>query len=357
MNENNNSELNNNNTINSNNNMLNGNIPLNNAEIPVQNQNTINTIPNINIGTNMVENQNINPSTNAFQNNPNNMMQESTINSTLAVTKKKSNIVLIIIILLLVLGGITGAYFILKPSDISKPSSTTNSNKNNSKKSKENNLVVLPTGRTKNNLKVGDEICVNGDTTECFNFIGYDGNNIKMLSKWNLNVGSYAKGTVTNLQDSDVRGSGSSGAKYGTVAFSGTNYWYDGSSLKAKYGSAWDTNNIYDTDYSDASGTNYSVAYYVENYKDTLETYGLTVQEARLLTYREATDSSIGCDKSSYSCPTDGFITNTSFWLGSALSTDSVWFVRSGGGFDFGGYYGVYSFGVRPVVVISKSDI
>ena len=45
----------------------------------------------------------------------------------------------------------------------------------------------LPEGKTKDNLQVGDEICIK---SECFNFIGYDGNNIKMLSKWNLKVGN-----------------------------------------------------------------------------------------------------------------------------------------------------------------------
>ena len=229
-------------------------------------------------------------------------------------------------------------------------------------------IVSLPAGRTKDNLQVGDEICVHGTTTECFNFIGYDGNNIKMLSKWNLKVGNIYNsfGTKTGeysstdagygLQSSEARGLVSGTSTFnGTVAFSETSYWFDGSSLKSKYGLSYPAD-VYDTDYGDASGTNYSVAYYVENYKDTLETYGLTVQSARLLTYSEATDASIGCD--SDSCPTSGFITNTSFWLGSAYGSDSVWFVYSFGDFN---YYDSYDsdsvIGVRPVVVISKSDI
>ena len=141
------------------------------------------------------------------------------------------------------------------------------------------------------------------------------------------------------------------------MAFSGTYYWAAGVKLKSKYGSAWDTNNIYDTDYNEASGNNYSVAYYVENYKNTLESYGLTVNDARLLTYSEATDSSIGCIKTSLSCPTTGFITNTSFWLGSARDDFSMWLVSS-----VGGFYGIDSdypdrYGVRPVIVIPKSTI
>lgn len=230
--------------------------------------------------------------------------------------------------------------------------------------------ISLPDGRTKDNLQVGDEICINGPTTECFNFIRYDEDeDIVMLSKYNLKVGniSNSSGTKTGeytssdsgygLQSSEAGGYVSGKTGYGTVVFSGTNYWYDGSSLKSEYGSAWNTNNIYDTDYSDASGNNYSVAYYVENYKDILESYGPMIKDARLLTYAEATDSSIGCDVTNYRCPTTGFINNTTFWLGSASNYNNVWLVSSDGGFGNSSFGAGMYFGVRPVVVISKSDI
>ena len=225
--------------------------------------------------------------------------------------------------------------------------------------------ITIPSGRTKDNLQIGDEICVEGDTTECFNFIRYDGDNVVMLSKWNLKVGNIynSSGTKTGeysssdtgygLQSSEALGYVSGQTRYGTVAFSGTNYWYDGSDLKSKYGSAWNTNNIYDTDYSAASGTNYSVAYYVDNYKDILETYGLTVQSARLLTYSEA-KTNVGCGSSS--CPT-GFIRNTSFWLGSANSYDYVRRVYASGTFNYTTYSQAQYNGVRPVIVINKNAI
>ena len=224
--------------------------------------------------------------------------------------------------------------------------------------------LTLPTGRTKDNLQVGDEICIEGTTTECFNFIGYEDNDIKMLAKWNLNVGNNPKGTATNLQDSDVKGYVSSGTKYGNVAFSQIDYWFDGSNLKSKYGSSYPAD-VYDTDYvtgPNFSGngfytTGYSIAYYVEEYKDKLEDYGVTINDARLLTYAEATGSSIGCDGSNYSCPTNGFITNTSFWLGSAYDFLNVWFVIPDGNFRYSDYSYDNSFGVRPVIVISKDNI
>ena len=227
-------------------------------------------------------------------------------------------------------------------------------------------VQIMNSERNKDTLQVGDEICINGATQECFNFIRYDGDNVVMLSKWNLKVGDIynSSGIKTReytssdsgygLQSSEMRGTY---PRYGIVAFSNTNYWYDGSNLKTKYGSDWDTNNIYDTDYNDATGNNYSLAYYVEGYKTKLTSYGATIKDARLLTYSEATDSSIGCSQSSWSCPTTGFITNTSFWLGSvSRGINNVWDVESDG--SFGAYHFTHNFlGVRPVVVISKSYI
>ena len=231
-------------------------------------------------------------------------------------------------------------------------------------------LYSLPEGRNDYNLQVGDEICINRNTTECFNFIRYDGNNIVMLSKWNLKVGDIYDSSSTligsyssdddgyGLQSSEARGYVANQTKYGTVEFSKTGYWAEGSIIKSKYGSVWDDNNIYDSDYDDATGNNYSVAYYVENYKDKLEQYGVTVKEARLLTYSEAT-TNVGCSDSTHDCPsTNGFIINTTFWFGSAYSNSGVWITTSGGVF---GTYGTYSFGeragVRPVIAVSKSDV
>ena len=237
-------------------------------------------------------------------------------------------------------------------------------------------IQIMNSERTKDNLQVGDEVCINGDTTECFNFYGYDGNNMKLLSKYNLKVGKIydSGGTETGsysssdtgygLQSSEAKGYVDGQTRYGTVEFSATNYWYDGSSLKSKYGSSYPAD-VYDTDYKtepnfSSSGfntTGYSIAYYVEEYKKILEDYGVTIADARLLTDSEATSSSIGCSESNYNCPTNGFITNTSFWLGSAYDDIYLWNVYSDGDFNYS-LYGYDSIrGVRPVIIISKSDI
>ena len=232
----------------------------------------------------------------------------------------------------------------------------------------EKTLVVLPTGRTKDNLQVGDEICIDGTTTECFYFIGYDDDNIKMLSKYNLNVGNNIQSGVEGVQNNLAIGYNNDLSTQdvehhfpATVAFSTNTYWVDSvnNSLKLNYGSSYPAD-VYDNDYLDASGDNYSIAYYVEQYKDVLESYGLSVEEARLLTYDEAISPSLGCDASTAYCSNE-IIKNTSFWLGTAGNDNvSVWGVIAldvEGNFDDGYSYINYIMGVRPVIVISKSDV
>ena len=240
-------------------------------------------------------------------------------------------------------------------------------------------VEIITPNRTKDTLEVGDEICVNGNTVECFNFLGYDGNNVKMLSKWNLKIGNIYDSNWTKigeytgndtgygLQSSDAKGYVDGASTYnGTAAFSRTRYWDDHGSPKSDYPGAYYPGPNYPTvydpvNYKGAPGeANYSVAYYVEEYKNTLENYGLTVQSARLLTYSEATAASIGCNASNFSCPTTGnsaFITNTTFWLGEAYSNSSIQVVGSYGSFSNYGSNDDGDAGVRPVIVISKSEL
>ena len=264
-------------------------------------------------------------------------------------------------------------------------------------------LIQLPVGRTKDNLQTGDEICINGATQECFNFIRYDGTNnedVVLLSKYNLKVGwnndldnsEYSEPYTSNdpgygLQDSTMRGiveiEENVVVSNGVVSFAPEPYWRDGEHpnyvLKSKYGNNYPVD-VYDTDYVTAPdfsttcegliecwGTpGYSIAYFVEQYKNTLlgSNYRAIIKDARLLTYSEATDSSIGCDANNESCPTNGFITNTSFWLGTAGNDDyinetGIFHIGSFGDFllEVGSFNHAMFYGVRPVIVISKSNL
>ena len=224
--------------------------------------------------------------------------------------------------------------------------------------------LTLPTGRTKDNLQVGDEVCANG-TDECFYFIRYDGSNnedLVLLAKYDLNVGfSPEDGEETYLQDSRL-----DPYNYynGGVRFAAEYYWAPDYNLDSKYGDSFPAY-VYDSNYGDApqkiNGTyvlnNYSIAYYVETYKNILINQGVPVKLARLISYEEVTDPSIGCvGQYTYQCPRNTFITNTSFWIGSAKDQDDVWSIASSGSFTDYGFNNEMFMGVRPIIVISKSN-
>ena len=176
-----------------------------------------------------------------------------------------------------------------------------------------------------------------------------DATHVKLLSKWNLNVGSNAKGTATNLQDSDVKGILLSGTKYGNVPFSSTDYW----SSTVSTHPAW----VYTNEKT--SGTyKASIAEYVDNYVIYLTQQGVSVT-GRLIKQEELV--TLGCNSSTYYCDSSNnhggtapaWVYQTSYWSGSA-DKGCVWSVASDGIFSFDSYCSDdYAFGVRPVIILA----
>ena len=229
----------------------------------------------------------------------------------------------------------------------------------------------LPEGKTADTLTVGDELCIK---EQCFNFVKYDSNgDAVLLAKWNLNVDGYTNaygGTADNLQNSEVRGEWNDNGTmkdYGRVRFASEAYWYDssigGPGIKPKYNASNYPVDVFDMDYDGAPDTtNYSIAYYVKQYKNILESssYGATIKEARLLTYSEAVNT-LGCDSinnyESGSCPntgSTGFVANTDYFLGTA---ENSYYVRRI-------LYNIILdetvtswHGVRPVLVVETSNL
>ena len=176
--------------------------------------------------------------------------------------------------------------------------------------------------------------------SEQFYTIGTEGDNVKLLSMYNLYVGNSVDSNwnVTPLasptgKQSELARGWINGAEewYGTTALSNTNSTYEGSIVEG----------------------------HVNNYKTILEAdYGVDVVETRLITKDELTSDEIGCSDTDYTCTGSAYpwIYSTSYWSGSALNTDSVWIVYGGGTF-YGSTYRLDSrFGVRPVIIISKSN-
>ena len=174
--------------------------------------------------------------------------------------------------------------------------------------------------------------------TEQFYTIGTEGDNVKLLAMYNLYVGNSVDSDWDTTLLASPTGKQSELAKgwfdganewYGTTAFSNNSSTYAGSIVEG----------------------------YVNNYKTILEAdYGVDVVEARLITKDELieTFACVELDMCSDKYP---WIYSTSYWSETARDTDYVWTVVSNGRFvDYNSYSNDSNFGVRPVIIISKSN-
>ena len=228
-------------------------------------------------------------------------------------------------------------------------------------------LESCPQGKLCQNFYVGAEISI-GD--EIFYTISYNSTNktIALIAKYNLLVGykcndssSYCTEISTTTsgygrQSSTALGciNGNTFPAIGVIGFKSSDYWNGNIGAGKKYPGSYTGN----PNYPNVFDTGSKLYEPVQKYKSYLESIigkGKII-EARLLTYEEAT--ALGCGTSSSNlCP--DFISNTTFWLGSAKSNDKVWEIKS----KYLKYlYGDYMYnntggGVRPVIVISSSDI
>ena len=171
-----------------------------------------------------------------------------------------------------------------------------------------------------------------------FYTIGTEGDNVKLLSMYNLYVGNSVDSSDWNItplasptgKQSELAKGWIDGADewYGTTAFSNTSNIYAGSIVEG----------------------------YVNNYKTILEEdYGVDVVESRLITKDELTDSeTFSCVEYDYCSDKYPWIYSTSYWSVSANHTNGVWYVYNDGGFGSVDYYDDNYFGVRPVIVISQ---
>ena len=249
-------------------------------------------------------------------------------------------------------------------------------------------------------ITAGDEVAID---TEHFYIVSSDSTNTVLLAKYNLLVGdvynksgdtwSFTKtlsssDTGYGLQSSSAKGLYDNGTdRTGVVAFSGKGYWdnrdcvgSESSSscpgtagLKSEYANAANAagkTGSYSTPYPyvyngtmsstapsygtytsagstlrAAQDNGYTIAYYVEGYVNTLKGLGAPNNiEGRLLTNEEA---------SSLSSTVKG---NWSYWLGSAYNSDFVRRVSGGGVYNYG-FWDDNVIGVRPVIIVSTSDI
>ena len=177
--------------------------------------------------------------------------------------------------------------------------------------------------------------------TEQFYTVGTDGDNVKLLAMYNLYVGGdYIDGVwyeygdeATGMQDANMIGikSNSNYDRKGVVPFSSVSLGDSSLSYSGSY-----------------------VEQYTNNYKNILETkFGINVVEARSITYDELTSKEIKCTNSCLK--TYSWIYSSSYYTQSINYMYRPAGVTSYGALIYTEYY--YSYGVRPVIVLSRGDI
>lgn len=189
-------------------------------------------------------------------------------------------------------------------------------------------------------VDIGDMISIGIEKPQRFHIYENDGTNIKALAEYNLLVGNEVDSEYnvtpllnpTGLQEQTAKGwNAANGKWYGTTAFSTSSSAYEGSIVEG----------------------------YVNDYKTELIKLGAkeTIQ-ARLITHDELTnENTFNCPEYG-TCPdTYSWVYTTSYWSGSPRGVSPVWIVYSTGDFRFNYYDYASAFGVRPVIIISLSEI
>ena len=246
--------------------------------------------------------------------------------------------------------------------------------------------VTFVTRQVEGEITPGDVVGI-GETEDFF-VVSSNPEKTVLLAKYNLMVGNYfgerqmpGTGLQSEAAISGYTWAGEHFVRYGCVGFSSTNYWNDeDNGLKASYAKDKDGNNasydgnpypyVYDNtitgepdfsnpDWDDETNwwrtAGYSIAYYVEGYKNVLIGMGApSTISTRLLSYEEANNAR---NVSSTDVSSIIFYNGMSYWLG---SSDNGWdaMVVKGDYDEFGSesYYNT-DYGVRMVIEIPTSEL
>ena len=202
---------------------------------------------------------------------------------------------------------------------------------------------------------VGSEVALE---SEHFYVIGQeDATHVKLFAKYNLGVGTNFD-PETNIQDPTALGEvyNAPSPTKGCVVYAVGTDWASGFSSYPTYGYS---NEKINGEYRQ------SIAQYVENYVDILDSMGFSVT-ARLISKQEILDLINNGNNisnanafSQYASNYTGkeWLSTTTYWTGTAYSSYNVYTVSNN---SYGGYFQnraidiSYSFGVRPVIIIEK---
>ena len=228
---------------------------------------------------------------------------------------------------------------------------------------------------TLSNIQVGDLV---GYQTEQFYVIGIDGSDVKLLSRYLINVGDHQKPDATQgLQYAELgRTRPSLNSEPEKYEFEGEDCWCDGEEDEETgecleeetcepngstyyYGSVPFANDAYWFNESNSFVYNdqSNVKQYVDKYVNTLQAMGLNVTNGILLSLEELSTlcNTTITKHTNYSSQCPNYIFETSYWLGNVSNDSWVWSVGADG--HVGGVYfsNDYAYAVRPVITVSLS--
>lgn len=241
-------------------------------------------------------------------------------------------------------------------------------------------LEFVPTNvQNENTISIGDEYCFG---EECFYVV--DDSDPEIVTLLTKNI-LYA-GTKFNWADSSQELIPSDSEDYclqkkstneykdndeytvGSMAFAAGNYWMDNNTgrLKSKYGPEeplfpWEDTEVYDLEYQGepilaesgypgVTGTsNYSIAFYVEQYINKLHELGIENITGRLLSYKEV--YRLGCnERGCNNAPS--WLYSSAYWLSTASGRVGIWGEAGQNGVVSADADRNVGFGIRPVIEI-----
>ena len=185
--------------------------------------------------------------------------------------------------------------------------------------------------------------------TEKFYTIGTDGDNVKLLSMYNLYVGYECPFDAEEFDSCTKYGDEATGMQNNEmIGFDASNNVYRGVTpfTVEELISAWP---------SDYVGS--LVEDYVYEYKDKLEkSFYLNIEDATILSKNDLiNEQTFACSESSPFCQNSPYswIYSTSYWMKDPYYGSDLYLVKQNGEIDTS-FFNYIGYGVRPVIIISK---
>ncbi len=207
-------------------------------------------------------------------------------------------------------------------------------------------VTLFPKGKTKTTVEIGDIVTIGTEDFYVIKTAASASDDLVLLARYNLKVGTICDNNYvvigeydTNapgygFQSSEARGWGP-GNFYGTIAFSDRNYW-------SRTTSSYPANISLEGSY---------LKEYIDAYKVKLENMGTTtIKEVRLIKNSEVV--ALGCNRTSACHNAPAFVSETSYWIGTADTAHVLWVISSDANYYTNGYLSYDIYGIRPVVVI-----